>query len=97
MADIRLTKESRHVLKTIYDIYKKRRKSGASKSAAIRFDSSVNISGIEDTKDELQKAGLIECDIIGNFEIKDDAIIFMENFTKDSILKWLEFGTNFIP
>jgi hypothetical protein len=53
--------------------------------------------GFEDAKQELSNAGLIKCYITGDFDLKDDAIIFMENFTKDSILKWLEFGTNLIP
>lgn len=99
--DIHLTKESRKVLKAIYDIYRDRRKSGMSKSASTYFDSQADggpeICGIDDAKQELSRVGFICYDVLGGFELKDEAIIFMENFSKDSILKWLEFGANFIP
>lgn len=95
--EIELTKESRRVLKSIYDVYCDRRKSGKSNSSAIRFDDSASIDGLSDAKQELCKAGFITMDIIGDFKLEDKAIIFMENFPKDTILKWLEFGTNFIP
>lgn len=97
--DIMLTKESRKVLKTIYDIYSDRRKSGQSKSAAMRFDASdaADIPSLADAAPELKKAGFLKRYITGNFELTDQAIIFMENFTKDTVLKWLEFGSNFIP
>lgn len=99
--DVKLTKESRRVLKSIYDIYCDRRKNGSSKSSAVRFESPMfggpKIVGLDDAKQELSKAGFLDTFITGGFELTDDAIIFMENFTRDSILKWLEFGTNFIP
>lgn len=95
--EIELTKESRRVLKSIYDIYCDRRKKGKSKSAAARFEASVQIDGLSDAKRELSKAELITVDIVDGFDLNDKAIIFMENFTKDTILKWLEFGANFIP
>lgn len=97
----KLTKDSRRVLKSIYDIYCDRRKSGAPKSSAVRFDDpdfgGPQIDGFDDAKPELSNAGFIRCFITGDFDLTDDAIIFMENFTKDSILKWLEFGSSFIP
>lgn len=93
-----LTKESRHVLKRIYDIYCERRKAGSSKSSAIYFDSpETEIDGFSDSKRELSQTGFIKSDIVGGCELQDKAIIFMENFTKDSILKWLEVGSMFIP
>lgn len=99
---VELTKESRKVLKNVYDLYCERRKAGQSKSASIYFanpqwDGGPKINGMEDAKSELSKAGFIKCDIVGGFTLMDKAIIFMENFTKDSIFKWLEFGSNFIP
>lgn len=101
MLDVRLTKESRHVLKSIYEIYCERRKGGQSKAAAVQFSSQESggpeIAGFDDAGSELAKAKLIRMDIIGNYTLTDDAIFFMENFTKDTILKWLEFGANFIP
>ena len=58
---------------------------------AARFD------GFDDAKAELKNAGFIKLFIYGDFDLTDKTIIFMENFTKDSILKWLEFGSQFIP
>ncbi len=95
--DVELTKESRRVLKSIYDIYCERRKAGKSKPLAVQFEAPINISGLSDAKQELKNAELIKCDVIGDIKLTDKAIIFMENFTKDTILKWLEFGSKFIP
>lgn len=97
-----LTRESRKALKNAYDLYCERRKGGQPKSAAIYFadpkwNGGPTIEGMEDAKSELSNAGFIKCDIVGGFTLLDKAIIFMENFTKDSILKWLEFGSKFIP
>lgn len=94
--NINLTKESRRVLKSVYDIYRERRESGQPKSSAARFEEGTNIDGLSDAKRELSKAGLIQVDIAGGFDLDDKAIIFMENFKKDAILKWLEVGANFI-
>ena len=97
--DIMLTKESRKVLKTIYDLYSDRRRSGQPKLAAVHFDGAdaADVPGFADAAPELKKAGLIKRFITGDFELTDQAIIFMENFTKDTVMKWLEFGTKFIP
>lgn len=95
--NVDLTKESRRVLKSIYDIYRERRENGQPKSSAARFEEGANIDGLSDAKRELSKAGFIQVDIAGGFDLDDKAIIFMENFKKDTILKWLEAGANFIP
>lgn len=97
-----LTKDSRKTLKVIYDTYCSRRKSGQSKALASNFDApecdgSSAINGFEDAKNELKAAGFITMDILGDFQLTDKAIIFMENFTKESILTWIEFGAKFIP
>ena len=98
---VKLTRESRRVLKSIYDVYLDRRKNGSARAAAVRFDDpmfgGLKFDGFEDAKQELSNAGFIKCYITGDFDLTNDAIIFMENFTKDSVLKWLEFGSNFIP
>lgn len=99
---VELTKDSRKALKNAYDLYCERRKEGQSKSAAVYFadpewGGGPKIDGMKDAKPELSNAGFIKCDILGGFELLDKAIIFMENFRKDSILKWLEFGSNFMP
>ena len=95
--DVELTKESRKVLKSIYDIYCERRKRGEPKSSAVQFGEDVEIDDLSDAGQELCEAGFIEMNIMGGFELQDKAIIFMENFTKEKILKWVEFGANLIP
>ena len=96
-----LTKESRRVLRDIYKAYLDRRNSGIPKSAAVYFDDpwagGPKFKGLDDTSAELKTAGYIKPDITGGFELTDKAIIFMENFTKDTLLKWLEVGAQFIP
>lgn len=101
MIDVKLTKEARHALKSIYEIYRARRKDGQSRATAAEFSSQEyggpEIVGFDDVRSELVKAKLINMDIVGNYTLTDDAILFMENFNKDTILKWIDFGANFIP
>lgn len=96
-----LTKESRLVLRDIYKAYLDRRDSGLSKSAAIYFDGpwagGQTFPGLCDAEEELHDAGYIKPDITGGFELTNKAIIFMENFTKDKLMRWVEFGTQFLP
>lgn len=97
-----LTKESRKALKNVYELYCERRKDGKPKNSARYFDApgwggGPVIDGMEDASSELNDSGFIKMDVTGGFELTDKAIIFMENFTKDTFLKWLEFGTQFIP
>lgn len=99
--DVSLTKESRHALKEIYRIYAERRKEGMQKSLAVRFKDSpgsdrLAIDGLSDCKQELSKAGFLRSFITGDFDLTDKAIIFMENLTKESLLKWLEVGVSFL-
>lgn len=99
---IELTKDSRKTLKRIYERYCELREAGQSKSSARYFADPMwgggpKIDGIDDARDELRNAGLIKTDISGGFELTDKALIFMENFTKDTILNWIDVGTKFIP
>jgi len=75
--DIELTKESRRVLKSIYDIYCERRNDGKPKSSAVRFVD-FDIDGLDAARNELSKAGLIICFITGDFDLSDKGILFME-------------------
>jgi len=97
-----LTKESRRVLRDIYRAYMERRRSGAGKSSAARFESprfggGNKFDNYDDAEEELCDAGYIKVDITGEFDLTNKAIILMENFTKDTLIKWVEFGTQFIP
>ena len=99
---VELTKDTRKTLKTVYELYCERRNEGQTKSAAIYFTDSLwgdgpTINGMEDAAPELSNAGFIKMDITGGFTLTDKAIIFMENFSKDTVLKWLELGSQFIP
>lgn len=94
-----LTKEARKTLKAIYDEYRKRRDDGMSKAQAVRFSATETTAfpGFSDVEGELSKAQYIRPNIFGDFDLTDRAIVFMENFTKDSIVQWLELGAKFIP
>lgn len=97
-----LTKDSRKALKNAYDMYCERRNEGQSKEAARQFDApgwggGPIIEGMDDACTELRNAGYIKTDILGGITLTDSALIFMENFKKDTLMKWLEFGAQFIP
>ena len=97
-----LTRDSRKALKHVYDLYTERRKAGQPKATAKSFDApgwggGPKIDGMDNAEDELRDAGFIKTDILGGFELTDKAIIFMENFNKETALKWIEFGAQFIP
>lgn len=52
---------------------------------------------MDDACTELRNAGYIKTDILGGITLTDSALIFMENFKKDTLMKWLEFSAQFIP
>lgn len=86
-----LTKESREALKQLYDVYTQRRKDGAAKSVAVNFTASaIDIS--REIKQELKAAGYIKIFIDGDYQLLDKAIIFFENYVKDSVVEWLDRG-----
>lgn len=92
--DEKLTKDAKQAIAVIYKTYLERRKRGIAKSAAGFFDTNSEdftaISPIvSENLKELKDAGFIKAYIYGDFELKPEGIIFMENLGKDTILKWL--------
>lgn len=93
--EIELTKSAKKSLATLYKEYCQRLKDGAKKSQAVSFENCAE--SITENKIELQHAGLIRADILGNITLTDKAIIYMENKPIDAIKEWLSFGAQFIP
>ena len=92
--DEKLAKDAKQAIAVIYKTYLERRKRGIAKSAAGFFDTNSEdftaISPIvSENLKELKDAGFIKAYIYGDFELKPEGIIFMENLGKDTILKWL--------
>lgn len=94
-----LTKEARKTLKSIYDEYVKRRKAEQGKAKAARFadGETSGFAGFSDVADELENAGFIQRNILGDFDLTDKAIRFMESLTPETVMKWLELGAKFVP
>ncbi len=93
--DIELTKSAKKSLAIIYKDYCQRLKEGIPKKQAIQFKEKPD--GVSDDLKELKNAGFINVDILGDFELTDHAIIFMEHKTVETIKEWLSFGAQFIP
>ncbi len=102
-----LTKDADRVICCIYKEYLERRKSGISKSEAKEFDgnfyksikvlSKWNSSDVSDTLRELHEKGLIKQNVLGDFDLLDTAIIYMENRFKKGLDEITDFISKFIP
>lgn len=90
-----LTKSAKKSLAIIYKDYCQRLKEGQAKNQAIQFKEKPD--GVSDDLKELKHAGFVNVDILGNFELTDHAVIFMETKTVETIKEWLSFGAQFIP
>ena len=96
--EYRLTKDGKKAIAVFYKAYLNRRASGVSKSDAVMFNSCDGVvREIHDSLAELKAVGFVKENVLGNVELKDSAIIFMENKTLDSVKEWLSFGSQFIP
>mgnify|MGYP001034993810 FL=1 len=90
-----ITKESRKVLKQIWETYSKRRKDGMSKQLAVRFLAKeyADYPDFETIRAELKHAGYLKVFIVdGDFDLTDKAIIFFENCDTETIEKWIDRG-----
>lgn len=102
-----LTKDADKVICCIYKEYLEKRKSGMSKSEAKEFDgnfylkvkalSKWNSADVSDTLQELHNKGLIKKNVIGDFDLLDSAIIYMENRFKKGLNEITDFISKFIP
>lgn len=96
-----LTKDADKVICYIYKEYLERRKSGMSKSQAKEFDgnfyrnvkalSKWNSADVSDTLQELHDKELISKNVIGDFELLDSAIAYMENRFKKGLSEVVDF------
>lgn len=88
-----MTKETEKAFKILYCEYKRRRKSGSSKSTAMEFEDG-SIGRINAFKDwmpediryalqELKSAGYIRTDILGNVELCERGLECMESKPKE--------------
>lgn len=102
-----LTKDADKVICCIYKEYLERRKSGMSKSESKEFDgnfylnakalSKWNSADISDILQELHDKQLIKKNVIGDFDLLDSAITYMENRFKKGLKEITDFISKFIP
>lgn len=102
-----LTKDADKVICCIYKEYLEKRKSGISKSGAKEFDgnfyrnikalSKWNSADISDTLQELHDKELIKKNVIGDFDLLDSSIIYMEKRFKKGLEEITDFVSKFIP
>ena len=96
-----LTKTAKKTLATIYKTYLARKRSGNSKRSAVFFDASSEDyrsmqPQLDECMQELKNAKYIKTDILGNFELTDAGIVFMENLPAETIKEWLALVAQFI-
>lgn len=92
-----LTRDAKHMLKTVYDEYLRRIKDGVPKQQAKDFHDvhmlqselfpTWSIPDIKSTSTELKNANLVRYYAGGGFLLKDEGISYAENQFKDGLLK----------
>lgn len=104
---IEITSDADKMLGVLYKTYLSRRKDGQAKRDAREFEdgyfsstepfSSMHISDVEDSRMELDRAGLLKNYIGGDCELTDSAIYYLENRFKNGLADVLSFLAQFIP
>lgn len=104
---MQITKDADKMACLLYKKYLDKRKNGEPKSSAKRFDSNFYsdidelsnwaIEDIDETINELKRAGLIKKYIDGGFTLLDDFIVYMENRFKNGLKEVTDFISKFIP
>ena len=98
-----MTKDAKKSLAKIYKTYQERRSHGMDKLNSKYFDPSDDQKTLELAESvredipELKKIGFVKAYITGQFELQDQAIVYMENVKAETIKEWLSFGSNLIP
>ena len=98
-----MTKDAKKSLAKIYKTYQERRSHGMEKLNSKYFDPSDDQETLELAESvredipELKKIGFVKAYITGQFELQDQAIVYMENVKAETIKEWLSFGSNLIP
>lgn len=102
---MQLTRDADYFICSIYKEYLSKVKDGLPKSQAKEFEKDeiyplipkINEADISDIKEELKSKQLITRDILGNIELTDDAIIYMENRNLNKLDKVIDYLTKLIP
>lgn len=98
-----MTKDAKKSLAKIYKAYLERRSHGMDKLNSKYFDSTDDQKTLELAESvredipELKKIGFVKAYVTGQFELQDQAIVYMENVKAETIKEWLSFGSNLIP
>ena len=102
-----LTRDSQKVICHIYKIFLERRKAKMSKSESRRYTElfykqdkelcKMSDDDISDCLSELAQNGYIKMYIIGEFDLLDKTIIYMENRFKNGAIDVLNFLSNLVP
>lgn len=105
--DTKLTRDADFAICQLYAEYLRRWKNGASKCDAAEFNSDVlaesgvfptwSESDIDDALDELKDANFLKMDIIGNFELTKNAIVYMENRFKGKVMDVIDIISKLKP
>lgn len=93
--DVELTKSAKKSLAVIYKEYCKRLKAGQEKTQAIQFSPAPD--GVKPDVLELKHAEMVKADMLGNIQLTDRAIIYMENKGIETLKEWLSFGAQLVP
>ena len=104
---MQLTKDADKLCCSVYKSYLSQRKEGVSKANAKHFLcdfyngipvlSSWSDDDIDETLDELKRAGFIKKYVDGGFLLQDSFIIYMENRFKNGLAEVTDFIIKFIP
>lgn len=98
-----MTKDAKKSLAKIYKAYQERRSHGMDKLNSKYFDPSDDQETLElaefvrEDIPELKKIGFVKAYVAGQFELQDQAIVYMENVKSETIKEWLSLGSNLIP
>lgn len=95
-----LSKDAEKLLCFIYGIYSERRKQGKSKEEAGVFTqdfyksdkrlSEINGSDVDTNLNELSYSALVARDVVGDFTLTNNGIVYMENRVKNKALEVLD-------
>lgn len=99
-----LTKDADKLICCLYREYLEKRKSGISKADAKEFEgnfyknvkvlSNWNSSDVSETLQELHGKKLLKKNVLGDFSLNDEAIIYMENRFKNGLNEVMDFISN---
>ena len=103
--DVEITRESEKLLCMLYKVYLDRRKSGEPRECARQFEdaffssaepfASMNRDDVDDLLQELARKGMLKTFIVGDCELTDEAIVYLENRFKNGLISVISFLAQF--